>query len=266
MSDDHTKAMTVIETGSTAAMSPVVSAGMEILRQNPNPDTLRELLAVQKDFEANEARKQYAQALVDLKRNLPSTISRDKEVSFKSTFYTHASLGNVLSQIEQPLAQCGFTITWETGNNGRDVSVTCRLLHCAGHSESTTLTAPNDTSGAKNPIQAVGSTVTYLQRYTVLALLGLTTADMPNADQAPESSEPDVSVKRNQDVATKIVARGRAIKDAETHVGRPVVEWTSADIAKLREWITAKPDAHPCAVPDCDADAVGDTFKCKAHQ
>ena len=44
-----------------------------------------------------------------------------------------------------------------------------------GHSESTTLEAAADQSGGKNAIQAIGSTVTYLERYTLLALTGLAT-------------------------------------------------------------------------------------------
>jgi uncharacterized protein (DUF3820 family) len=46
-----------------------------------------------------------------------------------------------------------------------------------GHSESTTLSAAKDGSGNKNDIQARGSAATYLQRYTLIGALGLTTAN-----------------------------------------------------------------------------------------
>ncbi len=49
-----------------------------------------------------------------------------------------------------------------------------------GHSEEVTLTANADATGAKNDIQALGSTITYLQRYTILTATGLATADMDN--------------------------------------------------------------------------------------
>jgi hypothetical protein len=39
------------------------------------------------------------------------------------------------------------------------------------------LTSGPDTSGSKNPIQALGSAVSYLQRYTLLSLAGLATED-----------------------------------------------------------------------------------------
>jgi hypothetical protein len=58
-----------------------------------------------------------------------------------------------------------------------------------GHSESTSLTAAPDTSGSKNSIQAVGSTITYLERYTLLALTGLAAQGQDDDGQAMEAPE-----------------------------------------------------------------------------
>jgi hypothetical protein len=55
--------------------------------------------------------------------------------------------------------------------------VTCILTHEKGHSEETSLQGPPDTSGSKNSIQAVGSSVTYLCRYTLLAACGLAASE-----------------------------------------------------------------------------------------
>jgi hypothetical protein len=44
------------------------------------------------------------------------------------------------------------------------------------------MTAGADASGSKNDIQAISSTVTYLQRYTLLAATGLTSAEMDQDD------------------------------------------------------------------------------------
>jgi len=46
-----------------------------------------------------------------------------------------------------------------------------------GHSESVTLQSATDDSGKKNNIQALGSAITYLQRYTLLSITGLATED-----------------------------------------------------------------------------------------
>ena len=58
--------------------------------------------------------------------------------------------------------------------------VTCILTHVKGHRERTSLQAGLDQSGAKNNIQALGSTVTYLQRYSLLAAVGLATREQDN--------------------------------------------------------------------------------------
>ena len=55
-----------------------------------------------------------------------------------------------------------------------------------GHSESTTLQSPPDASGGKNSIQAIGSAVTYLSRYTLLAITGLATGENEDDGQGYE--------------------------------------------------------------------------------
>ena len=70
------------------------------------------------------------------------------------------------------------------------VGVTCIISHRDGFSEENTLYAPADTSGKKNAIQAVGSTITYLQRYTLKAALGLAAA----ADDDARGASGDVEI------------------------------------------------------------------------
>ena len=67
------------------------------------------------------------------------------------------------------------------------VRVTCIVSHQDGHTEETTLSAPADTSGAKNAHQAIGSAVTYLQRYTLKLALGLAAAKDDDAQAAGPS-------------------------------------------------------------------------------
>ena len=64
------------------------------------------------------------------------------------------------------------------------MSVICTISHWQGHAESTKLSAAPDNSGSKNSIQAIGSTISYLERYTLLALTGLATHDMDDDGNA----------------------------------------------------------------------------------
>jgi hypothetical protein len=242
MSDSHNAAVAVIER-QPEAMSPVVRAGMEILAQNPSPETLRELLAVQKEWEANEARKRFAQALVDLKRDLPTVLRHDKTVHFESskgtTHYTHVSLAAANEAITEPLSRHGFALTFTPSTTDRGVSVRCQLRHAAGHFEESSLTAPLDTSGNKNPVQQVASTVTYLKRYLTLSMLGIATADMPDADEAPAAApDPErIDTARNMRAIDALKKYGKTRGDAEEYLGKTIAGWTTADLEQLKAWV-----------------------------
>lgn len=147
-------------------------------------DKLEKLLNLQERYEANEARKSYHVAMAAFKEN-PPKIEKDKKVSYLQVKYNHASLANVTEQIGSALSKQGLSASWSTKQNGV-IMVTCKITHVKGHSEETTLSAPSDTSGSKNAIQAIGSTITYLERYTLLALTGLATSEMDDDGKAAE--------------------------------------------------------------------------------
>ena len=74
------------------------------------------------------------------------------------------------------MAAHGLSYRFRTIQDGA-IKVTCILSHKSGHSEENTLSGPADASGSKNAIQAIGSTLTYLQRYTLTQALGLAASD-----------------------------------------------------------------------------------------
>ena len=143
-------------------------------------EKLEKLLDVKERWDAEEARKAYVAALACFKRAAP-TLVKDKAVSFADTNYTHATLGQVASTVAAALADHGMSHGWSVdqhigrhdGQHNDGVTVTCTLTHERGHRESVSMTAPPDDSGKKNAIQRIGSTVTYLERYTLLAITGL---------------------------------------------------------------------------------------------
>lgn len=163
---------------------------------------LQALLAVKKEWEADEARKAFVVALNAFKAN-PPTVLKDKQVSFGAgkTAYKHAGLDNASEQIGAALAEHGISHRWDVQQEGANIKVTCILTHALGHSESVTMQAQADTSGSKNSIQAVGSAVSYLQRYTLFAASGI----------APKSVDDD---GRGGGPAGQMDA-----KEKETHLG-----------------------------------------------
>ena len=163
-------------------------------------DKLEALLKVQMQWEANEAKKAYVQAMSEFKAN-PPEILKDKTVSYKDVKYSHASLHNVTTKINTELSKHGLTAAWVTSQDNGSIKVTCKITHIMGHSEETCLSAPPDNTGSKNAIQAIASTVTYLERYTLLALTGLATADQDDDGQAsgtPSAKKPTKKDEQNE--------------------------------------------------------------------
>jgi len=139
-------------------------------------DQLEKFMELQERWEAKEAKKSYVTAMSDFRAKCPS-IERTENVTYETdkgvTSYNHASLAGTIEQIKKVLAKCGLSHSWTTVQENGGVSVTCHITHSDGHSESTSLHASPDTSGGKNGIQALGSAVSYLERYTLFAILGL---------------------------------------------------------------------------------------------
>jgi hypothetical protein len=146
-----------------------------LIEKDAPMETLEKFMELQERHEANEARKAYVKAMAAFKSNPPEII-KNKHVSYSAkggkTEYDHASLDHVAESVSKALSAHDLSFAWKTEQNGK-IIVTCSITHEMGHSESTSLSADADTTGSKNPIQAIGSAITYLQRYTLLSLLGL---------------------------------------------------------------------------------------------
>ena len=137
---------------------------------------LQALLAVKKEWEADEARKAFVVALNAFKANPPQVL-KQAQVAFDTgkgkTSYKHAALDKASEIIGAALASHGISHRWNVEQEGVNIKVTCILTHALGHSEQVSMTAQADSSGSKNSIQAVGSAVSYLQRYTLFAASGI---------------------------------------------------------------------------------------------
>lgn len=102
-----------------------------------------------------------------------------------TTEYMHATLADVCAAAIKGLAEVGISHQWEVEQKDGVITVTCILTHAQGHNERTRMHGPPDPSGSKNAIQAIGSAVTYLQRYTLLAATGLAAKDIDTDGRSP---------------------------------------------------------------------------------
>lgn len=172
-------------------MNPMQMLGHAVQQGMPI-ETLRELMQLKKEWEADEARKAFVAAMAAFKAN-PPEIVKDKHVEFATnkgtTAYDHATLGGVCAAIIKGLAAHSISHRWETAQQDNRIKVTCVLTHAQGHSESVSLHSEADNSGGKNNIQAIGSAVTYLQRYTLLAATGLAALDQDDDGKGADPVE-----------------------------------------------------------------------------
>jgi hypothetical protein len=139
--------------------------------------TLRELMAMKERWDANEAKKAFTAAMNEFKKNPPAIIRNRK-----GEHHTYAGLDTICKAVMGALSAQGISHRWEYKQEGKDwIEVSCVLTHEQGHSERTTMAGPPDAAGpqgnaTKNPIQALASTRTYLERYTLLGAVGLESA------------------------------------------------------------------------------------------
>ena len=197
----------------TTALAPTTPAALLELavRSGASMGTLERMMALQERWEANEARKAFTLAMTEFKRE-PLDIFKRKQVSFTTrdgdtTSYKHAELADVADVVVPALARHGLSHRWDVKQADGRITVTCTVTHKAGHSESVTMDAAPDSSGKKNAIQQVASAITYMQRYTLLAITGLATKDDSDDDGRGAGSEPGANA-----LAEKWSTKARAAK------------------------------------------------------
>lgn len=156
-------------------VTPMVLLQMAV-NQGADLDKIEKFMDMQDRWEANEARKAFNNAMAGFKSESPEIV-KNASVSYgegnKKTSYDHATLDNIVSAISPIMSRYDLSHKWKLKQGDGGVTVTCTISHKLGHSEETPLHAAPDNTGGKNAIQQLGSTVSYLERYTLLASLGL---------------------------------------------------------------------------------------------
>lgn len=159
-------------------VSQPVSIVQIALQQGAGLDVIERLWALSIAEQARVAEKQYNDAFAAFKAHAVHII-KNKTVDLgplKGKKY--AELFAVVNAVTPALSEHGLSASWKLTKDERDwIEVTCVLKHTGGHSECVSMGGPPDAGGAKNAIQARASTVSYLERYTLKAILGVSEQD-----------------------------------------------------------------------------------------
>lgn len=141
-------------------------------------DKLDRLLQMRERVSAQAARSDFDAAMAKMQTELPEITENGEIVHGEGAkaklISTYALWEDVNKAIKPVLSANGFALSFRSGREADQVIVTGILSHSGGHREETTFRLPLDTSGAKNNVQAVGSSDSYGRRYAATALLNLT--------------------------------------------------------------------------------------------
>jgi hypothetical protein len=131
----------------------------------------------------------FNQAFAEVQGEIGTIVKKERNPIFKNPYAKLEDLDDAL----RPIATShGFTVRYTTDENWKDGWLLCRCIvaHEGGHMETTSLPGPYDLmppgqSGrgpARSPIQAIGSTVSYLRRYTLMMAFNLVPKNNPDDD------------------------------------------------------------------------------------
>jgi hypothetical protein len=201
---------TAIEPAQTRAVATQPMNPMQMLahavQQGVPVETLRELRQLQKEWEADEARRQFNEAFAAFKAEAIVIVKNTtiKEGPLKGK--KHANLFDVVDAVTPKLSAHGLTIAWKLTKDEKDwLEVTCTLRHSAGHFETVSMGSGPDSGPGRNAIQARCSAKTYLERYTATAILGLAAQDADDDGNKAGGGGPElITDKQAADLNAKI--------------------------------------------------------------
>lgn len=151
----------------------------EISKGSIEPNVAQMMLELQIAWEKREAEKEFIAARARLK--FPAIAKRKRSVNSN-----YASWDSIQEIIEPILQLEGFTLSFTSGppDDHDRIPITGKLSHRLGHSETGTLYQPiGAVSRGMNANQAMGSAVSYGQRYCAAMMLNLRFIDQDDDAQ-----------------------------------------------------------------------------------
>ncbi|HEX7117453.1 MAG TPA: ERF family protein [Longimicrobiales bacterium] len=159
---------------------------MEIMARAVEMDkveALERIVALKERMDDRRARAAFFEALAAVQEALPE-IPKKRQATITtrsggSYAYTYAGLEDITRTIRPVLRDHGLSYSWDVTQQGEGgaLIVTCILRHVEGHEERAAFPVPVDTKAAMSDAQKNGAALTYGRRQSLVAVLGLTTAD-----------------------------------------------------------------------------------------
>lgn len=170
---------------------------MVALQKGYDPAFIEKMMDLEERRYKEEARRAYYSDLASMQTELPQ-VKKDK---FNTQFQSrYTSLENYLETYRPFMGKWGFSPSFEPDqSDDKLMKVTCILTHRMGHSESKTMAGPIDQApvgkesgkAARNPLQNIKSTFTYLRSATFEAVMGVAGTDASQDDDGNNAGAPE---------------------------------------------------------------------------
>ena len=200
------------------AMQPIQSEASAIMNmiervaRDPSVDLERmeRLLQMREQMIAREAKMAFDEALSQAQVEFPVVERKGKiEVRKKDSAgdrtgavqqsTPYARWEDINDAIKPVMASHGFALSFRVDIiQDRGIKVTAILSHAKGHREETSIILQHDSTGSKNAVQAVGSSVSYGKRYCAAALLNLTSRLPEDQDDDGSAAGGDGPISEDQ--------------------------------------------------------------------
>ena len=208
----------------SAVLEPSAGGGgllavIERLATNPqlNIEVFDRLLAARRQEEDRAAMRAFNAAMSEAKGEI-SPVLKTRDVDYPSrreggarTKYRYESFADVAKVVDPVFATHGLSYRFRISQKADQVTVTCIVSHALGYSEETspleTKVDPGST-GMSN-VQALGSALTYLQRYSLRAAIGLA-AGVDDDGKGAGGSSPKISIEQANELQKLIDQTGRS--------------------------------------------------------
>jgi hypothetical protein len=165
-------------------------------------DKLDHMLRMLERREDKAKEMAFNDALSAAKGEFPDIV-RNRLVDFAGqkgrTYYRYEDFAAITDAVDPILKKYGLTYRFRSDQPAPGkLRVTCIVTHKHGHREETSLEVAEDTSGSKNAVQAIGSSATYLQRYTLKLALGLSVTTDDDGRGGVDNTTADPTIDDDQ--------------------------------------------------------------------
>lgn len=168
-------AVTAIEQNSVAVQQVAENSLLAVISRvatdpNCDLDKMERLLNMQERVMAKQSEQAFNAAMAAMQAEIPSIAERGTGHNIK-----YATLEDIVDTVRPIMHKYGFAVSFRVAQAAPQITVTGVLMHKDGHREETSMMLAADTSGSKNAVQAIGSSVSYGKRYVLSALLNIAT-------------------------------------------------------------------------------------------